>query len=191
MTANRMRVNGDRNVQLSGNDNIVAGGNVLIQMSRSPLTHSLIHDLLDIVYSLPAPVDESYSLKDPAPINDKLKFNNARKYISIIENHADDYSRLDDVMKDYPNSEDIVKKLRDMFIIVADLDVDGSPCVGDGDTQLDQIKLNLFETIVNDSNFDVNKYPSEKIEQFCVALIAYGVSKCKILVVPVQNASVG
>lgn len=88
-------------------------------------------------------------------------------------------------MKDYPDSEDIVKKLRDMFLKVADFDERGNPCVGNGDVQLDNIKESLFETIISDSKFDPDKYPTEKIEQFCIGLIAYGVSKCKILESPV------
>ena len=102
----------------------------------------------------------------------------------IIDNHTDDYMRVDDVMKEYPNSEDVVKKLRDMFLDVAIVDGEGNPCVGDGDTQLDQIKARLIDTIITDSRFDANQYPIETIEEFCIALIAYGVSKCKILVNP-------
>ena len=149
------------------------------------LSHSLVHDLLDIVYSLPSSGDDSYSLQDPAQIRAKLRFNNAIRYMSIIDNHVDDYVRVDEVMKDYPNSEDIVKKLRDMFLKVADFDDEGNLCVGDGDAQLDSIKDGLYNTIINDAKFDADRHPIEKIEQFCIALIAYGVSKCKILETPV------
>jgi len=172
---------GDGNTQIVGDGNI-SNLTVFQYMPQRPLTHSLIHDLLDVVYFLPASDDDSYSLQLPAKIPDKLQFNNAAKYMRIIDNHTDDYMRVDDVMKEYPNSEDVVKKLRDMFLDVAIVDGEGNPCVGDGDAQLDQIKVHLIDTIVTDSKFDANLYPIETIEEFCIALIAYGVSKCKILV---------
>lgn len=182
MTSNRQTIRGNDNIQILGDNNLV---NPTVILRRRALTHSFIHDLLDIVYSLPSSKDDSYSLQKPAQIRKKLRFNNAYRYMAVIDNHVDDYVRVDEVMKDYPNSEDIVKKLRDMFIAVADFDDEGTPCVGDGDAQLDRIKGNLYDTIVNDANFDAVNHPAEKIEQFCIALIAYGVSKCKILETPV------
>ena len=183
MGGNRQSVRGSDNTQVIGDGNYV--NSTLVLPLQRTLTHSLIHDLLDIVYSLPSSADNSYSLQEPAQIRAKLRFNNANRYVSIIDNHVDDYVRVDEVMKDYPNSEDIVKKLRDMFLKVADLDDEGNPCVGNGDAQLDRIKDDLYNTIINDSKFNVDAHPAEKIEQFCIALIAYGVSKCKILESPV------
>ena len=183
MAGNHQSVKGADNNQVIGDNNFV--NSTFVMPQRQVLTHSLIHDLLDIVYALPSSADDSYSLKNPVQIRTKLRFNNANRYVSILDNHVDDYVRVDEVMKGYPNSEDIVKKLRDMFLKVASFDDEGNPCVGDGDAQLDGIKGDLYNTIVNDSKFDAGRHPVEKIEQFCIALIAYGVSKCKILENPV------
>lgn len=184
MSGNRASARGDKNVQTFG-DHTIVNSTVVLQASQMALTHSLIHELLDVVYSLPESANDSFSLQSPAPMRDKLKFNNAHRYMRIIDNHAEDYGRVDEVMKDYPNSEDIVKKLRDMFLAIAVVDDEGNPCVGDGDAQLDQIKQALITTITSDVQFDASAHPLEKIEQFCIALIAYGVSKCKILETPV------
>lgn len=187
MNGNRVTARGDGNLQTIGDGNFI-GNTVIVQPVQASLTHSFIHDLLDVVYSLPESPDDTYSLQTPAPMHDKLKFNNAHRYLRIIDNHAEDYARVDEVMKDYANSEDIVKKLRDMFLAVAVIDVEDNPCVGDGDAQLDQIKEQLATIITSDAQFDATAHPLEKIEQFCIALIAYGVSKCKILETPVRNA---
>ena len=40
---------------------------------------------------------------------------------------------------------------------------------------------------MNDVHFDVNEYSDEELDFFCVGLIAYGVSKCKILIAPEIN----
>lgn len=183
MPGSRQSIKGTDNTQIIGNNNVV-NPTMMLSLPQA-LSHGLVHDLLDIVYSLPSSGDDSYSLQDPAQIRAKLRFNNAIRYMSIIDNHVDDYVRVDEVMKDYPNSEDIVKKLRDMFLKVADFDDEGNLCVGDGDAQLDSIKDGLYNTIINDAKFDADRHPIEKIEQFCIALIAYGVSKCKILETPV------
>lgn len=183
MASDRQTAVGSGNYQVSGDGNTIV--EKLIVSGRRPLTHSLIHELLNIVYSQPLPRSSDYSLRDPVQIHEKLRFNNAEKYISIIDNHSDDYAQVDLVMKDYPNSEDIVKRLRDMFIDVVDeFDENGNPCVGNGNGQLDSIKSNLADTIVTDSHFDAESHTAEQIEQFCIALIAYGISKCKILETP-------
>lgn len=182
MIDKQQSIEGDNNVQISGNHNSVTIQQQ--QQQQPPLTHSLVHELLDIVYALPSPQDNSFPLKDPAQMCAKLCFNKAHRYKDMIANHTDDYTRVDEVMKNYPDSEDIIKKLRDMFLEVGTRDANGNLTVGDGDAQLDYIKKKLFYMIRTDAHFDANKYPLEKIEQFCIALVACGVSKCKILVVP-------
>ena len=182
MAIGRQAIEGSGNIQVSGNNNCVVKN--YYSMSGSVLTHSFIHDLLDIVYSLPPSDDDSYSLRQPARMHSKLEFNRAQRYMEIIDNHADDYARVDEVMKDYPNSEDIVKKLRDMFIDAKHKPGENGLPAASGDQQLDEIKSELFSLIVTDSKFDADAYCLEKIEQFCVALIAYGISKCKILETP-------
>lgn len=179
MSGSRQSIKGTDNTQIIGNNNVVNPTMVLPLPQTLP--HSLVYDLLGIVHSLPPSGDDSYSLKYPAETRAKLRFNNVIRYMSIIDNHVGDYVRVREVMKDYPNSEDIVKKLRDMFLKVADFDDEDNLCVGDGDAQLDSIEDDLYNTIINDAKFDANRHPIEKIEQFCIALIAYGVSKCKIL----------
>lgn len=184
MANNRQLAIGEGNIQIDGNSNIV-DSTIVFQTARSPLTHSLIHDLLGIVCALPDPQKVDYSLRRPAQLHDKLRFNNAAKYMQVIDNHVSDLVRVDEAMKSFPDSESIVVKLRDMFLDVADFDDDCCPCVGNGDAQLDQIKARLLHLITHDAKFDADSYPLEQIERFCIALIAHGVSKCKILETPV------
>lgn len=176
----RQTARGNCNFQIVGDNNITN----FIGARQVSLTHSLIYELLGFIYSAPSPTNDDYSLKDTAEMHDKLRYNNAQRYISIIDNHADDYARLCDVIKDYPNSEDIVKKLRDLFLKVAKIGDDGELVVADGDLQLDQIMEKLISLIIADAHYDAEVYPIEKVEQFCIALVAYGVSVCKILLRP-------
>lgn len=73
---------GNGNTQINGNHDTVSYNQTINYYSTADmcphrLTHSYIHELLDIVNSsLPSENDE-YSLQDPAQIHEKLRFNNA------------------------------------------------------------------------------------------------------------------
>ena len=148
------------------------------------LTHSLIQELLDIVYYSANTNKTSFSLKDPAEMHQKLSFNNAKRWIEKIDNRADDYSKVDSEIKEYPDSEKIIKELYDKFINVSQRDEDGCMMVGDGDAQLDEINEELRQLIINDERYNPYKHTVEDVNAFSIALIACGVSRCKILLNP-------
>jgi len=188
----KLSVQGNGNIQVDGASNTISSNTTtnvfILPNTKQPLTKSCIYDLLQIIISKKASGNDSFSLVPPAEMNRKLVFNNAPRYMKKFENHSDDYARLDEVMKEFPDSEDIVKKLRDMFFDVADIGHDGILYVGNGDAHLDRMADGLQSLIKNDVNYDINTTSIEVIEQFCVALLAYGVSKCKILVNPAEDA---
>lgn len=184
MTTDRQIAKGNGNDQIIGDGNIVAG-NIYLFAQPHVLTESLIYNLLRIVYRVSVDSNGDYPLKVPKPMLEKLRFNNAPRYRILINDHSEDYARLDGVIKEFPDSERIVLKLRAMFMNVVDeFDEDGNPAVGNGDEQLEKIQAQLTEVILTDKRFDTEAYPIELVEQFCIALIAYGVASCKILVSP-------
>ena len=87
-------------------------------------------------------------------------------------------------MKDFPDSETIIKKLRDMFLDAANYDDNQNLVVGNGDEQLDTMKNQLSELIQNDAKYDSERHRTEEVEQFCIALLACGVDSCNVLVRP-------
>ena len=151
---------------------------------KEGLTHSVVHDLLALVYSGSLSADSELPLDVPIGMNDKLRFNNANKYIRIIRNHSDDYSKVREAMGEFPDSEKIIKKLGDLFFIAADYNADGELVVGDGDKQLDAIKDRLVQTILEDVDYNPHVHTREDIESFCIALVACGVSRCIVLKKP-------
>lgn len=185
MTSNRQIAKGNDDKQIIGNDNIVDSSICLLSLQPHVLTESLIYSLLQIVYDVSMDLNRDYPLEIPKPMLEKLRFNNAPRYRMLINDHSEDYARLDSVIKDFPDSERIVLKLRTIFLgVVDEFDEDGNPAVGDGDDQLERMRMQLIETILNDERFDAKSYPIELVEQFCTALIAYGVASCKVLVRP-------
>ena len=168
--------------QIVGDNNIQK---IMMQIgSKEGLTHSVVHDLLALVYSGSLSADSELPLDVPIGMNDKLRFNNANKYIRIIRNHSDDYSKVREAMGEFPDSEKIIKKLGDLFFIAADYNADGELVVGDGDKQLDAIKDRLVQTILEDVDYNPHVHTREDIESFCIALVACGVSRCIVLKKP-------
>ena len=165
---------GDNNIQ---NIKVLLGG-------REGLTHSVVHDLLALVYNGPLCAESELSLDTPVGMNEKLQFNNANKYMNVIRNHSGDYAMVRDAIREFPDSEKIIKKLGDLFYDVADYDEGGELVVGNGDAQLDAIKERLVDALVHDMDYDAHTHSTEDVESFCIALVACGVSRCIVLVKP-------
>ena len=165
---------GDNNIQ---NIKVLLGG-------REGLTHSVVHDLLALVYNGPLCAESELSLDTPVGINEKLQFNNANKYMNVIRNHSGDYAMVRDAIREFPDSEKIIKKLGDLFYDVDDYDDGGELIVGNADAQLDAIKERLVDALVHDMDYDAHTHSTEDVESFCIALVACGVSRCIVLVKP-------
>lgn len=87
-----MQIANSRSVDLSsvgvGTGQIVGDNNTQNIMvgfgGREGLTHSVVHDLLALVYNGPLCAESELSLDTPISMNEKLRFNNASKYMNVI-----------------------------------------------------------------------------------------------------------
>lgn len=187
-----MQIANSRSVDLSsvgvGTGQIVGDNNtqnIMVRLGgREGLTHSVVHDLLALVYNAPLCAESELSLDTPISMNEKLRFNNANKYMNVIRNHSGDYAMVSDAIREFPDSEKTIKKLGDLFYDVCDFDDDGELVVGNGDAQLDAIKERLVDTLLHDMDYDAHTHSMEDVESFCIALVACGVSRCIVLVKP-------
>lgn len=174
--------NGVANSSIVGNNNVV-NANVIFESMSPKLTHSKVNELLRLIYNSKVPAENEYVLKCPIGIKQKTAYNKAYHYKLHFDLCVDIYIKIDDVMKDFLDGEKIEKKLALLYqreVLIKD----GCLVVGDGDHQLKNIHDELRKLIVNDAHFDANEYSEEEIDFFCIGLIAYGVSKCKILMAP-------
>lgn len=174
---------------ISGDSNTVDSHDLIIYqqssaVSHRPLTKTLMYKLLQIMISSSEPVDEDFPLTPPPPIDKKLIYNHAPRYLHIINEYSESYARLDSVIKEFPDSEAIIQRLHKMFVDVADVRDDGTLRVGNGDAQLKLIENEIYNVILNDAGFQADEVPEEIINQFCVALIAVAVAKCRVLLSP-------
>lgn len=124
-----------------------------------PLTKTLMYKLLQIMISSTEPTGEDFPLTPPPPIEKKLIYNHAPRYLNIINEYSENYARLDSVIKEFPDSEAIIQRLNKMFVNVADVRDDGKLCVGNGDAQLKLIENEIYNMIVNDAGFQADEVP--------------------------------
>lgn len=187
-----MQIANSRSVDLSsvgvGTGQIVGDNNtqnIMLRLGvKDGLTHSVVHDLLALVYNGPLCAGSELSLDAPIGINEKLRFNNANKYMNVIRNHSGDYAMVRDAIREFPDSEKIIKKLGDLFYDVAEYDDNGELVVGNGDAQLDAIKERLVDSLLHDMDYDAHTHSLEDVESFCIALVTCGVARCIVLVKP-------
>ncbi|VDG22711.1 hypothetical protein [Lactobacillus koreensis] [Lactiplantibacillus mudanjiangensis] len=121
---------------------------------------------------------------NPAEFNRKLVYNHVIKYRYKFQVVVNDQFRVGQIIEeDLTNSEPIVKKLSLMFYDVAIYE-DDQITTGNGDKQLEEIQKKLEEVITCDPRIIESDITSEKITTFALALMAYGVMKCKVLLNP-------
>ena len=155
---------------------------------RRPLSKSITHELLRVFLCSQNDAESEYSLQIPAEMNKKLLFNEAPVHVDIYENHSEDFACISEVIIDFPNSQIIVSKLRDIFLKYAPRD--GVLRLHEnGDECLDCVEHEVRDIIQRDKDFDPQLCPIEELERFSIALVAYGVSKCKVLENPNDYAA--
>ena len=182
---------GNDDIQICGDRNRVNSPitNVFILPDNiRPLSKSTTHELLRAFLNSQGTAESDYSLQIPAEMNEKLLFNEAPTHADICENHSDDLVCISEVIGDFPDSEKIVRKLRDIFLRYV-------PRVGaqrlheNGDECLDCVEREVRDVVQKDKDFSPQSCPIEELERFSIALVAYGVSKCKVLENPNDNAA--
>lgn len=153
--------------------------------SRCTLTKTATFDLLKLF-------DENstdggtgrYSLEPPSGIREKLQHNDAMGYWPTFTNHSQDYMKINEVMEGFPNSERVVEKVADIYQEVAQHGPDGEPLPKNGYALLQQTISGVHDVILRDKRIGSSEIYSETIDAFCVALVEYCVTKCKVLVNP-------
>lgn len=174
---------GNDNVIASGEGSVAIGGDVnLLLVPQRRLTSSLALKLLKQFLALDTLEDADYPLGElPAPLPDKLDYNDAPTYKAIFDSHQGDYLTLEKAMRDLPASERVIGKARDLYLrTVGALVRSGEG--RSGDEVLDRMHGALFDDMMKevDSDDSIEAY-QEQIDGFCIALLEICVMRCKVL----------
>lgn len=173
--------------QINGNNNNILLGNPNIDAVFPTETET--YSLLQIVNNSNLPEANIFALNDPDKMEHKLKYNDAYIYKDYSEDYIEGLLRIGKAMEDFENSEAIVLKLRQLFLKNAARNNMKNIVPKNGDDILDKIHFELRKTILSDERYDKHMYTIEKLDNFIIALLLYGIFKCKILVNPLEDNS--
>lgn len=177
--SNSNNINYGSGTQINGDKNY-------INFTKENITETEIYSLLEIVMGLDIQPEDDYSLISPTEMNEKLVYNKAFTHKDDFEDDFDRIELLASIISDFENSEFIILKLKRLFNKYAKRDLCGKKITGNGDKQLSNIEEELESLIKKDVRFNTTQ---EKLEQFLTSLIAYGVSKCNILINPIEKGN--
>lgn len=180
----RVRVSGDNNVLASGEGNVAIGTLMTILnlgYTQNRLTPTLAYELLGRFLAIDLPFDVDYSLELPAPLTEKLAYNDAPLYGEIFDHHQEDYLALEEAMRGLPASDRVVRIVSDLFSSTRRRYTDSSEeyC---GDDILADMQSVLVEKMAKEATEDDSRaIREEEIECFCIALLQWCVMSCKVL----------
>lgn len=155
-----------------------------LEVPKTHLEKSHIYELLDMFNKSKIKAEDSsdFLSKDPAYLPTKLRFNHAPKYNILFQEYVGYFGQFTDVLSQFANSEEIIKKVRTIYINVAEYSDDGI-VVGNGDDQLDKIRDEIKNLIIHDPRYDSSIY-LETIDTMIYCLMARCAELCKILINP-------
>ena len=173
-------IKGDSHIQNNGDGDIISSSfnnspTTIINnwnLVENELSRTLIFDCLQIFNDSPIEANASYSLIDPAGLFEKLEKNYALKYKEYALVYSEDFNKIGEVIRDFNDSSSIVKKLIKVF-------VDGFDNENNGDENLKVLEKRVIKIIKSDERYEMQY--DEKLEEFVISFILYGIYKCKIL----------
>lgn len=181
MSSNNQQVEGvGGNIQGNGNS-LYVNSSVTNMLPSRPLTPSAVCELLELFRKCDV-VGRELDMNAPMPIDDKLEFNNVKRYTPIFRIHSPEYQTISQAIQDMAHGEDIIKKLATLFYEHCEYDGQKPKVSNNGDLVIDVIKKKLIELIEGSSNFNREETTQECVERFVIGLIEYGVHECKILI---------
>ena len=183
----RTCVSGDNNVTATGKESTAIGNVVFVlcpEHAQNRLTPTLAYELLKKFIAIDLPFDVDYSLELPAPLTEKLAYNDAPLYGEIFDHHQEDYLALEEAMRGLPASDRVVRIVSDLFSSTRGRYANSSEehC---GDCILADMQSVLVKKMVKEAaGDDSGAIHEEEIKCFCIALLQWCVMSCKVLVNP-------
>lgn len=157
----------------------------ITNIEQRTLIPIVLFKLLENVKKFQSQNDEKFELKKPAKLKEKLQYNNSRTYIRKFSEGINNYVLLEKILKnEFPDSQKVVEKVKDIFFDFTPMDENGEPIVGNGDECLKDMHNEIKERIARDPNFLSSGIDDSDLDKFIIALLQYVVIECQVLLNP-------
>lgn len=157
-------------------------GNIYIsQMPMGP-RRSILFSVCKIIADADIEYGE-YSIEVNANWDEKLNFNNVSTYRDIFDNYASSYDEVEEILKDIPKREKMIRKI---FNFYKKVEKGQDVSCYDGDTVLSMV-FDEIKELVNQINNTLDLEKSlidEDIDEAIYCIMFYVFTKCKLLRIP-------
>lgn len=122
--------------------------------------------------------DDSFSIKMNSDWLEKLEYNQVKIYAEIFKQESYSFDKLEEVIKSFPNSVEMIRKVRHIYLFV---EKDRESKSEDGDYVLEEVFKQLVQ-LVDESNRPIEKQmPLEEKERYIKLVMFYVFTRCQLL----------
>lgn len=163
---------GDGSVNVAGNDNTFNS----FTISPSSIKKSYIFEICSQIITADIPINEeaSYSLAFPSSWDEKLEYNQVKRYADLFHEEIDAYNDVDEIMAEFSNRAKLIENIRSIYLR-------SNSELETGDAILDNVFSALL-SIVDAGDYDLkSKMYSEDKERAIKLVMFYAITKCQLL----------
>lgn len=165
---------GDGSINVAGND--IA----LTILEHESFQRSILYDLCVTINQSAIVLEEEdqYSTRLNSDWLEKLEYNNVSVYAEIFGEESYAYGQVEDVIREYPNSVEMVRKVRHIYLLV---EKDRLRLDEDGDYVLERVFKELCQ-LVDESKRPLElQLPIEQKERYIKLIMFYVFTRCQLL----------
>jgi hypothetical protein len=165
---------GDGSINIAGNNNTA---NIL---QYEEFQRSLLYEVCLAIKeaNIPLNEDDDFSTKMNSDWLEKLEYNRVKIYAEIFQQESYAFDQLEEVIKTFPNSVGMIRKVRHIYLFV---EKDREVASEDGDYVLERVFEKLAK-LVDESNRPVEKQmPLEEKERYIKLVMFYVFTRCQLL----------
>jgi len=163
-----------------GSINIAGDGNTASILQYEAFQRTWLYDICLVIKeaSIPLDDDDNFSIKMNSDWLEKLEYNQVKIYAEIFQQDSYAFDQLEDVIKDFPNSVEMIRKVRHIYLFV---EKERESKSEDGDYVLEQVFKQLSQ-LVDESNRPIEKQiPLEEKERYIKLVMFYVFTRCQLL----------
>lgn len=163
-----------------GSINIAGDGNTASILQYEVFQRTWLYDVCLAIKeaNMPLDDDDNFSIKMNSDWLEKLEYNQVNIYAEIFQQESYTFDQLEEVIKSFPNSVEMIRKVRHVYLFV---EKERESKSEDGDFVLEQVFKQLCQ-LVDESHRPLEKQmPLEEKERYIKLVMFYVFTRCQLL----------